>query len=41
VGFVNERLGSVGETSNVQHTRLTINFAGHGGEFVILQHWPG
>jgi hypothetical protein len=41
VWFVNERLGSVEETSNVQQTRLTINFAGHGGVFVILQQWSG
>jgi hypothetical protein len=41
VWFVNESLGSVGETSSIQQKRLAINFAGHGGVFVILQHWSG
>jgi hypothetical protein len=42
VWFVNERLGSVGETKTYnKKKRLTINFVGHGGVFVILQHWSG
>jgi hypothetical protein len=40
VWFVNERLGSVGETKTY-NKRLTINCVGHGGVFVILQHWSG
>jgi hypothetical protein len=38
VWFVNERLGSVGETKMYNKNRLTINFVGHGGVFVILQY---